>query len=193
MAERNRVALDRRASVQAAYFKVTPRAQLYCTHMACGASKPHATTQGDATTVHGNTAAGFAAATPQVQQLQARNTAEVVAGNAEQAGAGNPAVLEHNSTTGSVQEWSQRPEDLKRIILGCSPADPRTAQYVSTLGAVVQHSFSLRMFFGDPAILQSLLLALRDGPVPVAKASSHALRLLSFCLSNHTCGSLPSQ
>jgi hypothetical protein len=145
--------------------------------MGCLSSKLQETTEGDGTMkgpMHAAAAATAAAAEPP-QQSEA---VQPVADKREEA-------LYHVSS--GVQDWSERSDDLKSHILRCSPSDKRTESYIASLADLAKRSFQKREYFGDPGVIKSLLAALKDGQPPVAKASAHALRLLSFCHPNHTC------
>ena len=145
--------------------------------MGCLNSKPQETTEGDGQ-MRLSASASAAAAAPQPQQQP-----QVVEPVADKRDDGV------HTATNCVQDWSERSDDLKSHILHCRPADKRTESYIASLADLSKRSFQKREYFGDPLVLQSLLVTLRDGPLPVAKASAHALRLLSFCHSNHTCAS----
>lgn len=143
--------------------------QVGCLFMGCLSSKLQETTQDDGT-MKLPVPASVAAAVPQAQH-------PVV--DKKEDGVPTP--------TSNVQDWSERCDDLKSHILRCRPTDKRTESYIASLADLAKRSFRKREYFGDSGIIQSLLIALRDGPPPVAKTSAHALRLLSFCHPNHTC------
>ena len=145
-------------------------------------SKPQETTEGDGQ-MRTPVSASAAAAAPQPQQQP-----QVVEAVAEPVADKRDDGV--HTATSCVQDWSERSDDLKSHILHCRPADKRTESYIASLADLAKRSFQKRQYFGDPGVLQSLLVALRDGPASVAKASAQALRLLSFCHTNHTCVSL---
>lgn len=146
--------------------------------MGCLNSKPQENTDGDGT-MRVPVPASVAAAAPQPQQSQVVEPVAEPVSDKRDDGA--------HTATSCVQDWSERSDDLKSHILHCRPADKRTESYIASLADLAKRSFQKREYFGEPGVIQSLLVALRDGPPPVAKASAHALRLLSFCHPNHTC------
>lgn len=145
--------------------------------MGCLNSKPQDTIAGDgAMKVPAPASAAAASPEPQQPSPAVEPVAEPVADKREEW---------VPTATHSVQDWAERSDDLKSHILRCRPGDKRAESYIVSLADLAKRSFQKRQYFGDSKVIESLLIALRDGSPPVAKGSAHALRLLSFCHDNH--------
>lgn len=86
-----------------------------------------------------------------------------------------------------MQDFSDRPEDLRYSIVHTPPTDRRIEPYIASFADLVKKSPDKRRTLGNPNVITSLTAALQRGHVSVSKAAAHALKLLSFCHANHKC------
>eukprot|EP00892_Ulva_mutabilis_P011928 jgi/Ulvmu1/9107/UM005_0202.1 len=85
----------------------------------------------------------------------------------------------------AAPDMSDRPEDIRYSILHTPPTDRRIEPYITSFADLVKRSPDKRRTLGSPNVITSLTAALQKGPIVVAKAAAHALKLLSFCHANH--------
>jgi hypothetical protein len=140
--------------------------------MGCLYSKPQEDVGGDA---------AMKAAVPASAAAVAQHQRQAAVSEAERREETHPPGLS------GVPDWSERSDDLKSHILYSRPSDKRIESYIASLSDLAKRSVKKREYFGDTNVIQSLLMALRDGPPSVAKVSAHALKLLTFCHPNHKC------